>query len=125
MRMTLIFLAGGAGALARYLMSGWVLRLTGPSFPAGTLAVNATGSLLIGLVMHVALTTEAVPPDLRIALTIGLLGGFTTYSTFNYETLQLAQRGAWGLATANMVATLVLCLVAGIAGLALGRLVTG
>ena len=125
MRMTLIFFAGGVGALARYLVSGWILRLTGPSFPAGTLAVNAVGSLLLGLVMHVAMTTEAIPPDLRIALSIGLLGGFTTYSTFNYETLQLAQQGAWGLATFNVVATVVLCLLAGIAGLALGRFVTG
>lgn len=125
MRFALVFFAGGFGALVRYLVSGWILRVSGAGFPFGTLAVNASGSFLIGMLMHVALTTGAIPPEVRLALTVGFLGGFTTYSTFNYETIQLAQQGAWWLALANLTLTVVGCLVAGVGGLAVGRLVAG
>lgn len=82
-----ICLGGAAGTGARYLMSVWALTLLGPAFPWGTIAVNVTGSFLLGGLMHLALTTGILTPTLRLALTSGLLGGFTTYSTFNYETL--------------------------------------
>jgi CrcB protein len=124
-RLLWICLGGAVGTGARYLLSGWLLRVTGPGFPYETLAVNATGSLLLGLLMEVALSSESVPPTLRLTLATGVLGGFTTYSTFNYETLRLFQQGAWLLGLANLGITVVACLAAGALGLMLGRLVVG
>jgi CrcB protein len=85
-RFLWICLGGAIGTGARYLLSGWVARQFGSSFPYGTLAVNLVGSLLIGAVMHLALATAQLSPDLRVVIAVGVLGGFTTYSGFNYET---------------------------------------
>src|SRR4029077_352228 len=85
-RFLWICLGGAAGTGARYLLSGWLLRAAGPGFPWGALAVHVIGSFLLGLIMQVSLTTGLVPPTLRLALATGVIGGFTTYSTFNYET---------------------------------------
>jgi CrcB protein len=120
-----ICLGGAAGTGARYLLSGWVLAALGPAFPYGTLAVNTVGSFLLGSIMHVALTTRLLAPTLRLALTAGVLGGFTTYSTFNYETLESLRGGAWAIAIANVAVTVVGCLFAGAAGMALARWWTG
>jgi CrcB protein len=84
--------------------------------------VNVVGSFLVGLLMHVALETTLVPPGVRIFLATGVLGGLTTYSTFNYETLVFASEGAWHLAAINLVATLLGCLFAGVLGILGGRL---
>jgi CrcB protein len=123
-RFLWICLGGAAGTGARYLLSGWLLRAAGPSFPWGTLAVNVTGSFLLGLIMQVALTTSLFSPTLRLALTTGVMGGFTTYSTFNYETLQFLQQNEWLAAFTNMAATLLVCLAAGVLGVLTGRLLT-
>jgi CrcB protein len=124
-RFLWICLGGAVGTGARYLLSGWMLRALGPGFPYGTLAVNTLGCFLLGLVMQVALATPAFPPTLRFALTTGVLGGFTTYSTFNYETLQLAREGSWLLGLANMGFTVIAGLVAGLLGLVVGRTLAG
>jgi CrcB protein len=124
-RFLWICLGGAAGTGARYLLSGWLLRAAGPGFPWGTLAVNVTGSFLLGLIMQVALATDLISPTLRLALTTGVMGGFTTYSTFNYETLQYLQRNEWLAAFANVAATLLVCLVAGALGVLTGRLLAG
>jgi len=113
------------GTGARYLLSGWLLRLAGPGFPYGTLAVNVIGSFLLGLLMQVSLSTESFSPTLRLTLTTGVMGGFTTYSTFNYETLQLVQEGSWLLGVANLGITVVSCLAAGLLGIFAGRALTG
>lgn len=94
-RFVLVCLGGGFGTGARYLVSGWALALLGPDFPYGTLAVNVIGSLLLGIIMHFGLTTNLLSPTLRLTLATGVMGGFTTYSTFNYETLRYLQEGAW------------------------------
>jgi CrcB protein len=120
-RFLWICLGGGLGTGARYLLSGWLLAAFGTAFPYGTLAVNLIGSFLLGAIMHVALTTNWIAPVLRVALTTGVMGGFTTYSTFNYETLQYLREEAWGLAACNLGATVAGCLAAGAAGLALAR----
>jgi CrcB protein len=120
-RFLWICLGGGLGTGARYLLSGWLLAVLGTAFPYGTLAVNLIGSFLLGAIMHVALTTNWIAPALRLALTTGVVGGFTTYSTFNYETLQYLRGEAWGMAACNLSATVVGCLAAGVAGLALAR----
>jgi CrcB protein len=119
-----ICLGGAIGTGARYLLSGWVARHFGGSFPYGTLAVNLVGSLLIGAVMHVALATAQLSPDLRVVIVVGVLGGFTTYSGFNYETLQYFRDGAWLMGFLNMVMVWG-CFAAGIAGLASARWLAG
>ena len=119
-RFLLICLGGAAGTGARYLFSTAMTRAFG-NFPFGTLGVNLMGSFLISVVMVLALEKSALSPDLRLIIVTGGLGGFTTYSSFNYETLHLAQSGAAALAVVNVVITLVGCLAAGIAGIWLAR----
>lgn len=118
--------AGGAlGSAARYLLSGWVLQWLGPSFAWGTLAVNLLGCFLIGVLMHVGLTTEAFSPAVRLGLTTGVLGGFTTFSTFSFETLRYWQEGALWLAGWNVAVSVCGCLVACFLGLVAGRALAG
>lgn len=118
--------AGGAlGTGARYLIALWAARSLGPTFPAGTLIVNLVGSFLLGFLMHVGSATELMPATLRLALTTGILGGFTTYSTFSYETADFLRRGAGQYAALNIIATVVGCLIAVFAGIALARLAVG
>jgi CrcB protein len=117
--------AGGVGTGARYLLSGWVQRRLGWSFPVGTLAVNLIGCFLLGVVMQVALSTRLLPADVRIVVAIGLLGGFTTYSTFNYETMVFFREGAWGLAVGTVFVTVVGCLAAALTGIAGARWMIG
>jgi CrcB protein len=124
-RFLWICLGGAAGTGARYLLSGWTLALLGTAFPYGTLVVNVIGSFAIGALMHVGLTTKLIAPTVRLTLTAGVLGGFTTYSTFNYETLAYLREANWGLGLANVVATVALCLVAGVLGLAVARVLVG
>jgi CrcB protein len=95
--------------------------LLGAGFPYGTLAVNVVGSFLIGMIMHVSVESTLISDPTRVFLTAGVMGGLTTYSAFNYETLRLAGDGEWLFAAANLVATVVMCLVAGVLGLASGR----
>jgi len=116
-----ICFGGALGTGARYLLSGWILAFAGTSFPWGTLAVNVTGSFLLGVITQIALTTRLLNPTLRLALSVGLLGGFTTYSTFNYETIAYLRNRAWMYGTLNVAATVLLCLAAGFGGLAAAR----
>ena len=122
LRLLWICLAGAVGTGARYLLGGWILRLTGPAFPWDTLIVNALGSFLIGGIMQASLAVEGFDPTLRIALTTGLIGGFTTYSTFNYETLRCFEEGARWAGCLNVVGTVTICLAAGRLGMLVGRL---
>jgi len=119
-RFLLICLGGAVGTGARYLFSTAMTRAFG-NFPFGTLGVNVIGSFLASIVMVLALEKSALSPDLRLIIVTGGLGGFTTYSSFNYETLHLAQSGATMLAVVNVAVTLVTCLLAGIAGIWLAR----
>ena len=120
-QLLLVILGSGFGGGARYLLGGWIIRNLGIAFPVATVAINATGSLLIGLIMQLSLNTGLISSDLRLTLTTGVLGGFTTYSTFNYETISLFQQGAVLLAALNVVVTVMLCLACGVAGLMFGR----
>jgi len=120
-RLLLVALCGGLGSGARYLLGGWIDRAIGSAFPYGTIAINAIGSFLIAVIMYLSLRANLIGPDLRLALATGVMGGFTTYSSFNYETLALLQRGAWLEGALNVAATVLLCLLAGGLGLALAR----
>ncbi len=124
-RLLWICLGGAVGTGARYLIGSWIARETGTGFPWGTFAINLAGSFFLGAFMQVALTTDTIPVTLRLALTIGLIGGFTTYSTFNYETLVFLRDGAWPLALLNVGATSAGCLLSGLLGMICGRLLTG
>ena len=124
-RLAWVCLGSALGGGARYLISQAALQLLGSSFPFGTLTVNVVGSFLIGLIMHVGLETALISATARIFLTTGVMGGLTTYSTFNYETLTLATEGDWQRAALNLAVTVAACLVAGLLGLASGRALVG
>jgi CrcB protein len=125
LQLLFISLGGAAGTAARYLVSGYSLRVIGTSFPYGTLLVNFSGSLLLSLIMHVALVTDALSPTVRLTLTTGFMGGYTTYSTFNYETLRFLTDGSYALACLNLFVTVAGCLIGGWLGLVGGRLLVG
>lgn len=114
-----ICLGGALGTGARYLCSTWISSII-PSFPYGTLLVNSAGSFLLAFLMQMGINTSIIPATLRVAATAGFLGGFTTYSTFNYETLRLFQEGSWLLASMNLGVTIFSCLFAGILGFWVG-----
>lgn len=119
---TLAIAAGGAaGALLRYWMAAGINRATGHGFPFGTLAVNMLGSLAMGMLFVVLVERSALSQEYRALLLIGLLGGFTTFSSFSLETLQLVEGGQWLQALANVVASVVLCLALCWCGVVLGR----
>lgn len=124
-RFLWICLGGAVGTGARYLLSGWLARTAGIGFPWGTLAVNVIGSFLLGLIMQIALGTDLLSPTLRLTLTTGVMGGFTTYSTFNYETLQYLQQNDWLMGFLNLSVTVIACLAAGSLGLVAGRMLAG
>ena len=118
--------AGGAlGSGARYLVSGWALKVLGPGFAYGTFIVNIGGSFLLAMILQATLASSAISPNLRIAMTTGVMGGFTTYSTFSYETMVYFRDGAYWLATLNIVLTVVCCLGASFLGYMAGTLITG
>ena len=120
-RLVWVCLGSALGGGARHLISLGALRLLGSGFPYGTLAVNVLGSFGVGLIMHVSLETALISPTARLFLATGVMGGLTTYSTLNYETLSLASDGDWQLAVTNIVATVAACLAAGVLGLVSGR----
>lgn len=101
--------AGGAlGSVARYAMASAVQRAAGDAFPWGTLAVNALGALLMGVVVEGATRLWAVPADFRLFLTTGVLGGFTTFSAFSLETALMIEKGDWSAAIAYIAASVAL-----------------
>jgi fluoride exporter len=112
----LVALGGAVGSVARYGVTLFAQSRYGAEFPYGTLAVNVTGSLLLGVIMALADRTDLMPPTLRLALGTGVMGGFTTYSAFNYETYKLAANDALLSAIVNVLVTLVLCTLAGLVG---------
>jgi fluoride exporter len=123
LRLLLVCAGGALGSGARYLVSTWAARALGADFPRGTILVNATGSFLLALVF--GLRGELLSADARLFLGAGLMGGYTTYSSFNYETLALLEGGAPGLALANIAITVSACLLAGMLGLIAGRVLAG
>jgi CrcB protein len=123
MPLVLIGLGGFAGAISRYLVDGVVSDRTGGGFPWGTLAVNATGSFVLGLLF--AMTTERafLPAEIRGPVMIGFIGAYTTFSTYMLESWGLIEGGSYGAALANLGGSLVIGLAAVAAGLLIGRAV--
>lgn len=110
------------GGLARYYISGWVHSLAGRGFPYGTLMVNIIGAFLIGVVMEYSLRSNGLSEQVRIGLTVGLLGGLTTFSSFSYETLTLLRNGSLIAASANIFGSVFICLICTWLGILLVRL---
>jgi CrcB protein len=118
----LVGVGGFLGSAGRYLVGGWVHRLVPfASFPFGTLVVNVGGCLLIGVFAGLSDGRQLFAPELRVFLLIGVLGGFTTFSSFAYETLALARDAELARALANVAAQVILGLAAAWLGYALGR----
>ena len=124
-RFLSVCLGGAVGTGARWLMTLAVARAFGTAFAYGTLAVNALGSFLLGAIMMIGAGSSAMSETLRLTLSVGVMGGFTTYSTFNYDTIEYARHGAYALAAANVLATVATCLAAGLLGLAAGKAILG
>lgn len=119
----LVALGGLVGCVARYWLSGALQRLGGTDFPVGTLGVNLMGSFVLGLLMTLSLERGVIGGDLRLALTTGVCGGFTTMSTFSYETVALANDGQAALALGNIGITVLGCTAAVWLGTAAARAV--
>jgi CrcB protein len=116
-----VALGSAIGGVARYLVGGWVQERSGTTFPVQTLLINVSGSFLLGLVQRYALETTALSPEVRTMLTIGVLGGYTTFSTFSYETLRLVEDGDWRRASAYILLSVVLSVAAALIGVAAAR----
>lgn len=121
MPIVLIALGGAAGAVARYAVDGWVSERLAGAFPWGTLVVNLSGSLVLGLLVALAIERDVLPADIRGPVLIGFLGAYTTFSTLMLESWRLVEGGAIGLAAVNVVGSSILGLIAVVVGLALGR----
>jgi CrcB protein len=104
----IVLFGGGVGALARYVVGTEIAQRVGERFPSlGTMVINITGSFLIGLLMTL-LTQRLANPNWRLLLVVGFLGGYTTFSSFEYETLQAVQSGAMWMGLLNVVGSVVL-----------------
>ncbi len=124
-QVVFVAFAGAAGALTRWGIGRLAVRLFGTGFPYGTLIVNILGCFLIGLIMHIGLTTARISETTRITLTVGFLGALTTFSSFSYETLMLAEQARWVGVCSNIVLNVALSLLATLAGLVVARTLFG
>jgi CrcB protein len=106
-----VAVCGGLGCLSRYYISGWVYALLGRDFPYGTFVVNILGAFIIGLLMEFGIRSALIPPTLRMGITVGFLGGLTTFSTFSYETFRLLEEGNFIIASANVIISVLVCLL--------------
>jgi CrcB protein len=107
LRILLLIVFGAAGTLARYSLQGLVHQRSDSSFPTGTLTVNLIGCLLLGGVAQFSLNHLSVPPDWRVALTVGFFGAFTTFSSFGWETVHMLDDGEWSRATTYVLTSVI------------------
>ena len=115
----IVFFGAGIGGVTRYLLGGWIQSATGAGFAWGTLTINITGSLLLALAYSI-LDGTAAPVEWRIFLGVGICGGYTTFSTFSYESVRLMQDGDWGRAAAYVLASVVGSIAAAVIGFRIG-----
>jgi CrcB protein len=120
-----VAVGGALGSVARYLIGALVQERLATALPVGTLAINLSGSLLLGFLVRIGLETSAFGPEMRFFLTTGFCGGFTTFSTFSYETLRLFEDGEYRTAGLYVIASVVLALLGCAVGMgAAGRLIS-
>jgi CrcB protein len=116
-----IAFGSAVGGVARYLLGGLIQRSTESTFPVGTLVINVSGSFLLGLLYRYAAESVAVTPEVRAMLTIGICGGYTTFSTFSYETVRLLEDGEYARALAYVGLSVMLSVGGAVLGIAAGR----
>lgn len=114
-------LGGAIGSAARFELGNLIQARSSGSFPFGTLVINVTGSFLLGFLVRIGLDTASVSPDMRLLLAVGVCGGYTTFSTFSYESIHLIERGEYGRAAVYVAGSVILSLAATAAGLAVAR----
>ncbi len=119
MRYLVVFIGGGLGSLTRYIAGTAIMAYYGGLFPLGTMIINITGSFIIGLLMTLLTERLHVDPIWRLALVVGFLGGYTTFSSFEYETYRAVRDGGQWFAVVNVVGSVALGYVAVWAGAAL------
>jgi len=121
LKIFLIALFGAVGTLARYGLQGVVQHRMGGGFPYGTLLINLSGCLLLGFIGQITLNRMLVSADMRIAIAVGFFGGYTTFSSFGWETAKMLEQGAWLRATTYVGASVVAGLLLSIAGIRLAN----
>ena len=121
MRLTLIALFGAIGTLARYGLQGFVQFRVGGTFPYGTLIINLTGCFFLGLIGQLTLNRIIISPDWRMAIAVGFFGGYTTFSSFGWETAKMMEAGEWLRASAYVGASVVAGLLLSVAGIRLAN----
>ena len=121
MTVILVGVGGFFGAVARYLVDGWVAERTGATFPWGTLVVNLSGAFLLGLLFSLTVERGALPAAIRAPILIGFIGAYTTFSTLALESWRLIEDGSYVLGAANLLGSAGLGIVVVVAGLILGR----
>jgi len=119
LRLLLIAVFGAMGTLARYGLQGLVQVKMGSTFPYGTLAINLTGCFFLGLIGQFTLNRMVISPELRMAIGVGFLGGYTTFSSFGWETAKMLEAGEWLWATTYVAASVVFGLFLSVAGIRL------
>jgi CrcB protein len=120
-KLALVALGGGLGSVARWALAEWAGQRWGAAFPWGTFIANVSGALLLGLLMGILLSRPTVPPQYRLLLGTGLMGGYTTFSSWMYESWALADGGALWRMAGNVVFSVVAGLAAAWLGLQIGR----
>jgi CrcB protein len=121
--MTLAWIAvgGAAGAVSRYILQGWVDGLAGGRFPWGTFAINISGSFALGVLFALAVDRAILSPEVRVPLMVGFISAYTTFSTLMLESWRLVEEGDLAFALTNLLGSVVVGMIAVVAGLALGR----
>jgi fluoride exporter len=121
LRLFLIALFGAMGTLARYGLGGLVQIKTGSTFPYGTLMINLTGCFFLGLIGQVTLNRVIISPEWRMAIAIGFFGGYTTFSSFAWETAKMFEAGEWLRASTYVAASVIFGLLLSVAGIRLAN----
>jgi CrcB protein len=121
LRLTLIAFFGAIGTLARYGLQGVVQIRTTSTFPFGTLLVNLSGCFLLGLIGQFTLNRLVISPDWRVAIAVGFFGGYTTFSSFGWETAKMLEDGEWARTTVYVAASVVAGLLLSVAGIRLAN----
>ena len=116
-----VALGSAVGGVTRYLLGGWIQQRAGGTFPIQTLLINVSGSFLLGFLQRYALDATAISPEVRTMLTIGFCGGYTTFSTFSFETVRLLEDGDWRRATLYIGLSIVLSIGGAVLGVTAAR----
>ena len=116
-----VFIGAGIGGTLRYVLGGWMAERWGVSFPWHTLVINVSGAFLLGVLMALTVERSLLPASTRLFLGVGILGGFTTFSTLSYESVALVEQGLLVQGVANLFGSAVLGAIAAVAGVFVGR----